>query len=123
MNPIVSHAEIVEGAERLKRSLGKLPSKPPFRSPCNHCGICCALTLCPVGALAFPEAQAPCPALFYENEQARCGLVAMEVAAGAEPLIQQGLGIGCGCSLPDPDTTEAEVAAFDADSRKKVFGS
>jgi len=73
-------------------------AKPPFGSPCNHCGLCCRLELCPVAVIAFPNANLPCPALTDEN---RCGLVLAELAAGMEPLVANGLGIGSGCSMDD----------------------
>ena len=80
--------------------------------PCNGCGICCASELCVVGTMAFPGAQAPCPALKIVAGRTWCGMVVMEQAAirihpTMEPLIQRGLGIGVGCSMDDslPATT------------------
>mgnify|MGYP001566942021 CR=1 FL=1 len=80
-----------------------LPNKPKFASPCNGCGLCCAKEICEVGAIAFPGAQAPCPALKINSErtQTYCELVAIEIFAGLEPIIQNGLGIGAGCTMND----------------------
>ncbi len=86
-----------------------LPDKPRFRSPCNGCGKCCALEICEVGAMAFPGASAPCPALKLTPDHTRtyCELVAIEIHANMEPLIQRGLGIGDGCTMEDEATSKA----------------
>ena len=99
-----------------------LPSKPRYTQACNHCGICCALALCPIGEKAYPGQSAPCPALVVLEGQAKCGIVMMEEHAGFEPIVRKVLGIGCGCSMEDDDTTEEQAAAFDARSRAMVFG-
>lgn len=80
-----------------------LPSKPRFGTPCNGCGLCCAIELCVVGELAFPGAQAPCPALKIrgDGKSTYCQLVAVEIVAGLTPKIQEALGIGKGCSMAD----------------------
>lgn len=99
-----------------------LPAKPRYSQACNHCGICCALALCPIGEKAYPGHSAPCPALVVIEGQAKCGIVLTEERAGLEPIIRKVLGIGCGCSMEDEDTTEEQAAAFDARSRAMVFG-
>lgn len=83
----------------------RLPLKPKFGEACNGCGLCCALELCVIGGIAFSGAQPPCPALKLTPDGSRtyCELVAMEKAAGLEPLIQRGLGIGLGCSMEDQE--------------------
>lgn len=80
-----------------------LPSKPPFRRPCNGCGVCCSLELCAAGEIAFPGAKVPCPALKLTPDRTRtyCQLVAAEIAGNLEPVLQAGLGIGGGCTMPD----------------------
>lgn len=80
-----------------------LPPKPAYGLPCNGCGLCCTLSLCRAGAIAFPKAKAPCPALSYAVDGTRTyfGLVAAERRAGIEPLIAKVLGIGWGCSMAD----------------------
>lgn len=50
--------------------------KPPHGQPCNHCGICCIATLCPLGKHVFRRQMGPCPALAYDDDlHASCGLV------------------------------------------------
>ena len=80
-----------------------MPAKPAFRAPCNGCGICCAKEICPAGVIAFPDAVAPCPALKITEDRSRtyCKLVATEIMAGLEPIIQKALGIGEGCTMED----------------------
>lgn len=88
--------------------------KPPFRSPCNHCGKCCELQICEVGELAFPGATAPCPGIIAEADGRKlCGLVLIEKAFKIPPRIQHDLGIGVGCSMPDEFTSDVEIAVFD----------
>lgn len=82
-----------------------LPPKPKFGAACNGCGLCCALELCIAGEMAFPGAQAPCPALKLRSDGkgTYCELVATEISAGLAPMLQESLGIGKGCSMPDSD--------------------
>lgn len=97
--------------------------KPRYASPCNHCGLCCRLSLCHVGELAFPtHTNGPCPALVECEDGSLCGLVIVEAQTGAERMIAKQLGIGCGCSMEDDDTTEEQAVEFDRRSREKVFG-
>lgn len=52
--------------------------KPPHGQPCNRCGVCCEVSLCPLGAHVFqmPETLGPCPALMGEpGVSTSCGLV------------------------------------------------
>jgi hypothetical protein len=88
-----------------------LPPKPKRGSPCNGCGLCCAIELCLAGEIAFPGAIAPCPALKLTGDGRRtyCQLVAFEIAAELPPVIQEGLGIGLGCSMPDDVVTTLRV--------------
>lgn len=99
-----------------------LPAKPNYTEPCNNCGACCKGQLCDVAEMAFPGAQAPCPALQVRGGKALCGMVLAEIAAGMEPMIQSTLGIGCGCSMPDADTTEPQIEEFDRVSYIKIYG-
>lgn len=98
------------------------PFKPPFASPCNHCGRCCAEQLCELGQLAFPGASAPCPGLDVREDVALCSLVITEAAAGMEPMLAKSLGIGCGCSMADANTTDTEIEEFDRVSFIKIYG-
>lgn len=98
----------------------RLPQKPRYKEACNGCGLCCALELCPVAEVAFPGAQAPCPALKIApaGNSTYCELVMIERLSGMEPLLQRGLGIGLGCSMEDEDvdhgTVSPHVAPADA---------
>lgn len=80
-----------------------LPTKPAFGAPCNGCGLCCALELCPIAEIAFPGASAPCPALRLADDGSRfyCELVAIEIVHGLEPMLQHEIGIGKGCSMKE----------------------
>lgn len=80
-----------------------LPTKPHYGEACNRCGLCCALEVCEAGAMAFPGAPAPCPALKLtpDRKGTYCEIVAMEEAAGMERLIANALGIGDGCGMED----------------------
>ena len=97
--------------------------KPKYASPCNHCGLCCRLSLCHVGELAFGTKIGPCPALMESEDGSLCGLVLMEEMTGVEPIVRKQLGIGCGCSMEDDDTTDAEAAAFHERSMRMMFGA
>lgn len=89
-----------------------LPPKPRFGTPCNHCGLCCHLSLCRVAEDCFPSWEAPCPALTILDGKALCGLVMMERATGVDPVIQKILGVGAGCTMEDEDTPLADVLEF-----------
>lgn len=80
-----------------------LPPKPRHMSPCNGCGLCCALELCPAGKMAFPGEKAPCPALQFAPDGSRtfCAFVAVEIEHKLEPMLQEALGIGLGCIVED----------------------
>lgn len=80
-----------------------LPDKPKYGLPCNGCGRCCAEELCEAAEVAFPGAQAPCPALKLSPDRTRtyCQLVAIEIMHNLEPVLQKSLGIGQGCSMHD----------------------
>lgn len=78
------------------------PPKAAYGSPCNGCGMCCAAEVCAIGKLAFPEAEAPCPAMVFEDNRFYCGIVLAEQAAGLAPAVYEALGIGKGCCADDP---------------------
>ena len=78
-----------------------LPAKPRFKEPCNRCGLCCSLEICPAGKIAYPDAVAPCPLLKIEDGKATCQLVEVEIKHNLEPVIQRALGIGEGCTMED----------------------
>ena len=101
-----------------------LPPKPSYGSPCNGCGLCCTLSLCRAGEVAFPGQSAPCPALCYAVDGTRtyCGLVAEERRAGLNPFIAKVLGIGWGCSMKDDFLDQLEDAGARACAERMAQG-
>ena len=89
------------------------PSKPEVGEACNGCGVCCAVSTCPVARLRFLRAAGPCPALAWSAEQSRylCGLLHSPgryfswLPKRAENLARRLLsrwiaaGIGCDCDV------------------------
>jgi hypothetical protein len=51
------------------------PDKPVPGAPCNGCGICCALTPCPLSRVLLGHRQGACPALAWQENRYVCGLV------------------------------------------------
>jgi Fe-S-cluster-containing hydrogenase component 2 len=53
------------------------PAQPLPGEPCNGCGVCCAVRLCPTGMLLFRQHRTPCHALRWNAAQRRyqCGLI------------------------------------------------
>src|SRR5687767_1795756 len=119
------------------------PEKPAYGSPCNSCGLCCRNEICPLGAIVFPRAFAPCPALERDGDREVCGLIANpsryapirtsvygnEVMSDAA-AIGVGAGIGCDARLieerdikPPEDFLKrlAEVARSSARTRRKIL--
>jgi len=89
-----------------------IAKKPPHGGPCNRCGLCCMMALCPLGQHVFglPEfAGKACPALEQVEDGYRCGIVANPAAytsktrvmrSGVEALRRAALlliGAGDGC--------------------------
>ena len=96
--------------------------KPRFTEPCNHCGLCCRVSLCHVGEIMHPKhVVGPCPSLIVHDGTQKCGLVILEAALPVEPVVAKQLGIGCGCSMMDDDTTWTEWLEFDRKSQLKMF--
>jgi len=63
-----------------------------FLYPCSRCGMCCMAKPC-IHAMAtgVPEHTQPCPYLYFEKEEAFCGL--------AETFPQLDFGFGKGCCM------------------------
>jgi hypothetical protein len=61
------------------------PAKPAVGAPCNGCGVCCALSPCPLSRLLLGHRSGACPALTWRagDERYVCGLV---MAPGAHLL-------------------------------------
>lgn len=105
-----------------------LPFKPLFGQPCNHCGLCCRLQLCPVAEIMFKKEdciEPPCPALYIANNKALCGLVMDEhtLFTKDRQLISNALGIGCGCSMADASTTEKQIREHDEKAMRMTNGA
>lgn len=86
------------------------PAKPAVGEACNGCGVCCALETCPLALLRFRQRRGPCPALEWNGERYRCGLLLRPrhywpwlPASWAAPWQRWSArwiasGIGCDCS-------------------------
>lgn len=96
--------------------------KPKLGAPCNSCGMCCQLQLCPLGQRVFDQVDGPCPGLRWVGEESRCGLVLNPrefapvkaavhgVAALREAaLLLTAAGLGCdGRDGENPDADDPE---------------
>jgi hypothetical protein len=53
------------------------PPKPELGAPCNGCGVCCAVTTCPVARVFLWRIKGPCPALEWHALDGRylCGML------------------------------------------------
>ena len=53
------------------------PAKPMSGQPCNGCGVCCALNVCPLGRLVYFKIHGPCPGSHWIDElrRYRCSLL------------------------------------------------
>jgi hypothetical protein len=53
------------------------PAKPVLGQPCNGCGVCCALSVCPLGRLIYWQIHGPCPGSRWVAELRRyqCSLL------------------------------------------------
>lgn len=71
--------------------------KPKHGQPCNNCGLCCFISLCPLAQRVFLRAEpvkgrpvrGPCPALLIADDKtSRCGLVlAPSRRRAASPIV------------------------------------
>lgn len=90
------------------------PAQPPLGAPCNGCGVCCALSPCPLGRALTFTLRGPCALLVWHDGdtdsnsagQYRCGALQ---AAQARPapwrtlatwLVQRWIASGQGCDCP-----------------------
>ncbi|MBI3446272.1 MAG: hypothetical protein HY055_13170 [Magnetospirillum sp.] len=73
------------------------PPKPEFGAPCNGCGVCCALELCPLGILRFGRIAGPCPALDWDGERYVCGLLLRRTRGWSRRLVARWIAAGKGC--------------------------
>ncbi len=53
------------------------PPKPELGAPCNGCGVCCAVSTCPVARVFLWRFKGPCTALEWHAEGGRylCGML------------------------------------------------
>lgn len=79
-----------------------------FPHPCTHCGLCCIAVVCPIGQqLMRVPSQGPCPALEWEGDESRCGLIShpeRHIAPEILPRLNlsslpDALGSGAGCCM------------------------
>lgn len=71
------------------------PPKPKPGETCNGCGLCCAVTLCPLGRLRFRRTQGPCPALHWDQAATR---YVCRLATGKWTRRWIAAGKGCDCA-------------------------
>lgn len=64
------------------------------------------MEVCAIGKHLFPEEEAPCPAIIYEDGIVRCGVVLAEKEMGKDLRIAEALGIGMGCCATDLEERE-----------------
>lgn len=71
-----------------------------YPNPCNRCGYCCEIQVCPVGLSVFggPKYR-PCPALQWEGNESSCGLVKAAEGSMHEEEAKKVIGIGAGCDI------------------------
>ena len=93
----------------------ELRPKPKYGQECNRCGVCCIVSLCPLGEVMFDRRKGPCPALFLDDKtkESGCGLLAFPQLFFPELCERNGVkamqraarqlvGAGHGCDMPDP---------------------
>ncbi|CAA7615229.1 hypothetical protein [Magnetospirillum sp. UT-4] len=76
------------------------PAKPAFGAACNGCGLCCALTTCPLARIRFLRVRGPCPALdWIEAERRyRCGIGRFMRWLPQRLMLRWiAAGVGCDC--------------------------
>ena len=58
------------------------PNKPAVGAPCNGCGVCCAVSPCPLSRALLGHRQGACPALLWQEDRHRyvCGLAVAPAA-------------------------------------------
>lgn len=118
--------------------------KPPYGSPCNGCGQCCAQAPCPLGEFVFGVNFGKCPALIDRGDIARCGLVVepekhapqRTALVGREELSKAAallIGAGSGCDarawgeLPNPEFSsklfaDSQLHWDEAVRAKRIWG-
>lgn len=83
------------------------PDKPLPGAPCNGCGVCCQVELCPLGILRYFRRAGPCPALHWvaDVKHYRCGLLEKSRNPLVRWWVKRFIAAGNGCdstALLDP---------------------
>lgn len=103
-----------------------------FPHPCSHCGLCCISTVCPVGQqLMGAPAAGPCPALEWEGDESRCGLLThpeRHISPEILPHINRAalpeiMGSGVGCCMSArvlADGREHDFASLPAETKTRL---
>lgn len=100
----------------------KAPEKPPYGSPCNGCGFCCAAVPCGIAIEYIPDhpTEGPCQAMEFAEGRFFCGMIrrpghymglpndwADDILGG---MIAEALGAGRGCDADDGVLDLVEMA-------------
>jgi hypothetical protein len=110
--------------------------KPAYGSPCNGCGKCCEIELCPLAAALYRTWKGPCPALTPASEGSMtCGLVTMpghywpqkarrwgERELSRTALIIIGSGLGCDYLTETEGEEDRAMRKRMLDAAKKLAG-
>jgi hypothetical protein len=84
------------------------PTKPALGSPCNGCGVCCAMAPCPLSMLLLRHRRGPCPGLLWQEQRYVCGLT-VDARKQARWLPRAWVlrwisaGSGCDCDAQEED--------------------
>lgn len=65
-------------------------NKPKMGQPCNNCGWCCLVEVCPVGQELGGGTEAPCKMLITQGDKHYCNLA-------ADPRLREIIDVGGGC--------------------------
>lgn len=100
----------------------RLPLKPAFGSPCNGCGMCCAMEPCGLAREFIPDhpSEGPCRALEHDEGRFTCGLIRHAsrylpdlpndwADAHLGGIFAEALGAGQGCDSDDVRAIEIEL--------------
>lgn len=112
--------------------------KPPYKAPCNRCGLCCATQCCWESKLLFKDDAVPCPALEWTPDgSAQCGLMVnparyaptrtrMKGASALTRAMKTLQGAGRGCTMPDdhadPGWTTGRASGTEAFRARRLWG-
>lgn len=91
------------------------PDKPPVGAACNGCGVCCALSPCPLSRFLLGHRGGTCPMLRWTDTRYVCGMV--DAPAGAarwlpRRLVLRWIAAGSGCDCDAEMAESADGAGF-----------